>query len=318
MYEFKMPSLGAEMDSGKLIEWKVKPGDSVKRGESIAVVDTDKAAIEIEIWQDGIVEELLAQPGEKIPVGTTIATIRTVDKVSDQKSQLPQIKESVTSTPVKRMASDPNLVAGIRRATAAAMTLSKREIPHYYLSHSIDMNRAMQWLKSENEKRDVSSRLIYAVLLIKAVSRACVEVPEMNGFWKNDQFLHEENVNVGVAISLKSAGLLAPAIVDVNQKTLSNLMSELRDLVNRARSGTLRSSEVATATITITNLGELGVDQVFGVIYPPQVALVGFGKISAHNLMISTLSADHRASDGYRGGLFLNAINRYLQEPDLL
>jgi pyruvate dehydrogenase E2 component (dihydrolipoamide acetyltransferase) len=166
-------------------------------------------------------------------------------------------------------------------------------------------------------------------LLIRAVALAAREVPEMNGFWIDGAFKLGACVHVGVAIALRQGGLINPAIHDVDKKTLDELMESMLDLVNRARSGHLRSSEVADGTITVTNLGEQGVESVFGVIYPPQVALVGFGKITerpfasngligARPMIEATLSADHRVSDGHRGGRFLLAVDRLLQEPEKL
>ena len=136
-------------------------------------------------------------------------------------------------------------------------------------------------------------------------------------------------LHLGVAISLRQGGLIAPALHDVDKKNLDEIMRELRDLVKRVRAGVLRSSELTDPTITVTNLGEQGVETVFGVIYPPQVALVGFGKVTerpwaangmigARSVIMATLAADHRASDGHRGGLFLAAIDRLLQEPEKL
>jgi pyruvate dehydrogenase E2 component (dihydrolipoamide acetyltransferase) len=219
--------------------------------------------------------------------------------------------------------------ATMRKVIAAAMARSKREIPHYYLGNQIDMSKAMSWLTAENLKRPVTERLLYSVMLLKAVALAIHEVPEVNGFWKDGAFVRSEAVHVGVAISIRQGGLIAPAIHDVNQKSLSEIMVNLRDLVKRVRAGTLRSSEIADATITVTSLGEQGVESVFGVIYPPQVALVGFGKIverpwasggmvGARPVVMASLSGDHRASDGHRGGLFLAAIERLLQEPEKL
>ena len=101
----------------------------------------------------------------------------------------------------------------------------------------------------------------------------------MNGFWIEGAFKPSAAVHVGVAISIRQGGLIAPAIHDVDKKSLSEIMVNLRDLVKRVRAGVLRSSEIADATITVTSLGEQGIETVFGVIYPPQVALVGFGKI---------------------------------------
>ena len=219
--------------------------------------------------------------------------------------------------------------AAMRKAIAAAMSRSKREIPHYYLGSHIDMSKTLAWLQAENLKRPVTERLLYAVPLLKAVALALHEFPEMNGFWVDGAFKPSEAVHVGVAISLRQGGLIAPAIHDVDKKNLDEIMVNLRDLVKRVRAGVLRSSEIADATMTVTSLGEHGVETVFGVIYPPQVALVGFGKImdqpwAANNMlgvkpiMMATLAADHRASDGHRGGLFLSAIDRLLQTPEKL
>jgi len=220
-------------------------------------------------------------------------------------------------------------LAAMRRVIAAAMARSKREIPHYYLSTTIDMRRSLDWLAAENAKRPVTKRLLYSVLLLRAVALALRSTPELNGFWIDDGFKASEGIHIGVAISLRQGGLINPAIHDVDKKNLDELMENMLDLVNRARTGHLRSSELSDGTITVTNLGEQGVETVFGVIYPPQVALVGFGKIierpfAAHGLLgvrpmiDATLAADHRVSDGHRGGRFLIAIDRLLQEPEKL
>jgi pyruvate dehydrogenase E2 component (dihydrolipoamide acetyltransferase) len=219
--------------------------------------------------------------------------------------------------------------AAMRRAIAAAMSRSKREIPHYYLGTRIDMSKALAWLEAENLQRSVSERLLYSVLLLKAVALVIHDVPEMNGFWAENAFQASEAIHLGVAISLRQGGLIAPAIHDVDKKTLDELMRDLKDLVKRTRAGVLRSSEISDSTITVTSLGEQGVETVFGVIYPPQVALVGFGKITqqpwatdgmlgARAVIHASLAADHRASDGHRGGRFLAAIDRLLQEPEKL
>lgn len=220
-------------------------------------------------------------------------------------------------------------LARMRQTIAAAMSRSKREIPHYYLSTTIDMHPALEWMAEENLKRPVTERLLYGVLLIKAVALALREVPELNAVWEHDHLQVKTAINVGVAISLRQGGLIAPAIHDTDQKDLGQLMTDFRDLVNRARAGGLRSSELSDPTITVTSLGEQGVEAVFGVIYPPQTAIVGFGKVVerpwsinggllSRRLVTATLSADHRVSDGHRGGLFLAAVDRLLQEPQKL
>jgi pyruvate dehydrogenase E2 component (dihydrolipoamide acetyltransferase) len=217
----------------------------------------------------------------------------------------------------------------MRRAISAAMSRSKREIPHFYLGHTIDMSNAIAWLTEENLRRPVSERLLHGVLLIKAVALALREVPELNATWQGDELARRDDINVGVAIALRGGGLVAPAIHHTDELSLDQLMHAFRDLVTRARSFSLRSSEMSEPTITVTSLGERGVDTVFGVIFPPQVAIVGFGTL-VERLWISdgqilpcpvvnaSLSADHRVTDGHAAGALLVAIDRLLPEPELL
>lgn len=397
MIEFRMPTLGAEMEAGTLVEWLKKPGDALKRGDIVAVVDTEKGAIEIEVFDDGVLDRILIQPGETVPVGTPLAFIRSAGEAPSADLPRPALPAAVSrpapsaeasppgpaaavparerrATPgarkaardlnvelaavagtgpggtithedVERAAARPgppaaaptpsaaaapaDKLAAMRAAIAAAMSRSKREIPHLYLSTSIDMSGALAWLTAENERRPVDRRLLPVVLLIKAAARAVVEVPGVNGYWVDGGFKPGEGVHVGCAIALRDGGLVAPAIHDADRKDLDTLMHELTDLVSRARRGTLRSSELADPTITLTNLGDLGVEAAFAVIYPPQVAIVGFGKatqrpwvvdgrVEPRAVVTASVSADHRAVDGRRAGQFLSAIERWLQKAERL
>lgn len=384
-----MPSLGADMESGTLVDWRVKPGDAVKRGDVVALVETEKGVIEVEIFESGVIDSLIVQPGEKVPVGATLALVRSdgaavetqpaprpppappIEKKSIAPAPETQAAEmarprisplarkraqelgvdltsvvgtgeggSVTSVDVARAAgqstaAEPSPLpkeepyAAMRRVIAAAMARSKREIPHYYLVATIDLRRSLEWLAAENGRRPVTQRLLHSALLIRAVALAAREVPEMNGFWTDGAFHAADRVHVGVVISLRQGGLVNPAIHDADSKGLDELMKNMLDLVNRARTGHLRSSEISDGTITVTHLGEQGVEGVFGVIYPPQVALVGFGKVTDRPVAVdgmlgirpmvnATVSGDHRVSDGHRGGRFLLAIDRLLQEPEKL
>jgi len=219
--------------------------------------------------------------------------------------------------------------ARMREAIAAAMARSKREIPHYYVGTTIDLSKALAWLAAANAQRSVTERLLYGVLLIKATALALREVPELNGFFVNGRAERRSNIHVGVAISLRGGGLVAPALLDADRQPLDALMRALQDLVQRARAGSLRGAEMTEPTVTVTNLGERGVETVYGVIYPPQLALVGFGavverpwvvdgQVLARPLVNATLSADHRATDGHRGAIFLDVLARLLQEPEKL
>jgi pyruvate dehydrogenase E2 component (dihydrolipoamide acetyltransferase) len=244
---------------------------------------------------------------------------------------------SITVADVERAASrgrtpaaPADRTAAMRAAIGAAMTRAKREIPHLYLATTVDLARLSTWLGAENERRAVTERLLPAVLFIKAVARACVEVPALNGFWSAERgFVSGSGTHIGCAIALRGGGLVAPALHDVAGKTLDVVARELGDLVQRARAGGLRSSEMSDATITVTNLGELGAESTYAIIYPPQVAIVGFGRIvqrpwvvegrlEPRTVVTVSLSADHRATDGREAGLFLAAIERALQSPETL
>lgn len=166
-------------------------------------------------------------------------------------------------------------------------------------------------------------------LLLKATALAAREFPDMNGYFVDGKYQPSNSVHVGVAIALRAGGLVAPAIHDVDRLPLRDVMTRLGDLVKRARGGGLRSSELADSTLTVTNLGDQGTHSVFGIIYPPQVALVGFGKPTprpwAENGMLgirpvvtATLAADHRVSDGHAGARFLGMIEQRLREPEKL
>jgi pyruvate dehydrogenase E2 component (dihydrolipoamide acetyltransferase) len=458
---FELPSLGADMDEGTLLAWRVGPGDRVRRGQVVAVVDTSKAAVDVEIWHDGVVEALLVEPGTKIPVGTAMMTL--ADTAASPAAASPRGPEpgpaappaaapaavspagppsaasgpapaappsaasgpapvappsaflahpsgpqalivsarhpvspaarkrgreldvdvealqgtgpngSVTVADVERAAAAPRAAddalarvavrdgqaaapsaaapapaaatvpsavpsaapctsdrqAAMRASIAAAMGRAKREIPHYYLSETVPMERALDWLRRRNETVPIAERVLPAALLLKAVSIALARVPELNGTMRDGRFVPSGPVHAGVAIALRGGGLVAPAIHDVRDQSLAQLMRSLSDLVRRARAGSLRSSEMSDPTITVTQLGDQGVDTVFGVIYPPQVALVGFGRIAerpwaqdgwlrALPTVVVTLSADHRVSDGHRGALFLSELRERLQRPEAL
>jgi pyruvate dehydrogenase E2 component (dihydrolipoamide acetyltransferase) len=384
-----MPILGADMEAGTLVAWHKRPGDAVRRGEVVAEVETEKGLIEVEIFVSGVLEQILVEPGRKVPVGTLLAVVReegapAVEPVPPRgpspaaeaaapaaapRAAAPPAAGAapgrVRISPLARRAAEalgvdpatlrgtgpdgvitredveraagrgpgapaappaPERQAQLRQTIGAAMARAKREIPHYYLGTTIDLGRATDWLAAENARRPVPARLLAGALLIKAVALALREVPELNARWTGERAEPSAAIHVGVAVSLRSGGLVAPALHDTDRLTLDDLMRRLGDLVKRARAGTLRSSELSEPTITVTSLGEQGVDSVFGIVYPPQVAIVGFGKIArrpwvvdgrivARPVVSATLSADHRVTDGHRGGLFLAAVDRLLQEP---
>ena len=278
-----MPSLGADMEAGTLVEWLKKPGEAVKRGDVVAVVETQKGAIEIEIFEAGVLDRILVQPGEKVPVGTLLATLRSNGAQEPEPApprpppelppqpepppaprpperpyqppperpplevppemppspaqppvEIPEPEASggvrVRMTPAARrraaeLVLSPSGIRGtgpdgtisladveaaasrgpvatpvqraprpgfdpaeMRKAIAAAMARSKREIPHYYLTQTVDLRRALAWLEEANRERPPTERLLPAVLFLKATALALRKVPELNGFWQKDGF----------------------------------------------------------------------------------------------------------------------------------
>lgn len=430
-----MPSLGADMDAGTLVEWKKKSGEAVHRGDIIAAVETAKGVIEIECFEDGILDQVYFQAGQEVPVGKVLATISSKEDfgkakpVQSEPVKIAKIPEMImaeaakpsavnvahemkaataqptpvsgrvrisplasrmaiemgvdlravkgtgpggaiqrvdieraaqtqkaapavavaeviraTTPPVAQAPAPPSVEAqaepvteskkvdyqtAMRSAIAAAMSKSNRDIPHYYMETSIDMTNALAWLEETNLKRTIRERLLPVVILLKAVAKSLTEVPELNGFWVDGHHEVSEAIHIGFAIALRQGGLLTPAIHDTDMKSYDELRDAMNDLITRTRSNKLRSSELTDATITVTSLGDRGVEKVFGVIYPPQVALVGLGKITqqpwavngalcVRPVLVATLAGDHRATDGHKGGLFLEALNRNLQEVEKL
>lgn len=430
MIEFRMPSLGADMEDGVFVEWRVAPGERVARGQVACVVETQKGAIEVEIWDAGTVARLLAEPGQRIPVGRTMAIVAAEGEdwqavaASSATATAPAGAPAITTAaaaavpaatagpamqaPVSpaaaaRPAARPGLPpraspaarkraaelgvdldalaavtggapinvadveraaaappapvpapsaapsagpaaaqarpaggapgaapspeAAMRAAIAAAMARSKREIPHYYLGTEIDVERALQWLERFNEGRPLAGRVLFAAFALRAVALALRAVPDLNGQFVDGRFRRSEAIHVGVVTSLRGGGIVVPAVHDADRLELPELMASLRDVLARARSGRLRSSDLADSTITVTNLGDLGVETVYGVIYPPQVALVGLGRVLARptvrdgaivatRTMNATLSGDHRVTDGLTGARFLSALRERFEHPE--
>ncbi|GGK81940.1 dihydrolipoamide acetyltransferase family protein [Amphritea balenae] len=386
MSELTMPSFGADMDSGLLQEWLVKQGDPVSKGDIVAVIETHKGAIDMEVFQSGTVRALLVEPGTRVKVGMPIADIddgasapasgasasepapqHTSDKTAVSTPALQRSQDRVKASPLARRlaenaaiplqdlqgsgpdgaiiavdvnaaiaGSDPGAAvpkppdrSAMRQAIDAAMTRSNREIPHYYLATTIDLQAASQWLAAFNLEQEPDQQLLITVLLHKAVAVALRDNPEFNGFYIENHFQPSPDIHLATAISLRGGGLITPAIRYADQLTLPEMMDKMRDLTLRVRRGGLRSSEMSDAGITVSGMGERGVETVFGVIYPPQVAIIGLGKpelrpwvidntVQARLLVNISLAADHRVSDGRQGAKLLRSINKLLQQPECL
>ena len=394
-FEYTLPSLGADMDEGRVIEWRVEPGDTVRRGDLVAVVETEKSDIDIEIWHDGIIDEFLVDVGELVDVGTPIARLRTIDGTQPPPpSSGPTATSTATSAPsepafapptsasviapsaptgarvpasplARRLAADRGIDLADLRGTgpggavieadvvaassvpatprppdttkrstdtmrtliAERMSTANREIPHYHLARDLDLGPLESWLAEHNTDRPIGERLLPAACFIRAVALAAAGHRELNGWWVDGRFEPADSVNVAMAVSLRRGGLVTPHIERADERSLDEIMQALTERVAAARTGKLRSSWMTGASITITNLGDTGADLVHGVISPPQVALVGFGRSRARPWVIddelvvrpvatATLAADHRATDGAIGSRFLATLAALIDHPE--
>ncbi|SNS28076.1 dihydrolipoamide acetyltransferase family protein [Tropicimonas sediminicola] len=387
---FQMPSLGADMEAGKLVEWLVKPGDAVHRGDIVAVVETQKGAIEVEIFEEGVVGSLDAELGTTLPVGAPMATIladgeapppaeapvaeepppRPVEAAPIPAAPAPMSAGPAASPAARKLAVERGLdlsalagsgpagaitlrdvegaaqpapakpapadaMAEMRKAIAAAMQRSKREIPHFQLSQTVDVQKATDWLSARNATAAPTDRILLGALFMKAAALAAGKVREMNGHYGADGFAPAPQVNLGVAVALRGGGLIAPAIPEADTLPLPELMAAMKDLVARARAMRLRSSELTSGTITVSSLGEKGAEAMTGIIFPPQVALLAIGaprlrpwivtggdgapaQIEPRQVVTFTLSADHRVSDGRQANRFLAEVDALLQAPEAL
>lgn len=453
-----MPALGAGMEDGRVVEWHVAPGQEVHRGDVIAMIETDKANIDVEVFESGVIDALLVPVGARVPVGTPLATIvpaaeappptervapvavepgppaaeavapatvpepaaavaaptptphvhspvvrrlaaahgidladveptgpaDTITRADVEQVVAARSARAVPTSPraspyARRLASErgsglehltgsgpggavvgrdvpegparPTAVAvppphveaqapaaadqadarrrAMRSAIARAMTRSNTEIPQYHLGEHVDVEDTLRWLDRRNDGLPAARRVLPAALLLRATALACRRVPDLNGFWIDDALVPGDGVHLGVAVALRGGGLLVPAIRDADRLDLDETMAAMRDVVQRARSGGLRGSELTDATITVTNLGDTGVETVHPLIHPPQVAIVGAGRIrpvpavvdgmvGPRRMLHLTLAGDHRATDGHRGSQFLAAIAAHLTEPETL
>lgn len=388
---FTLPSLGSDMETGTLVEWLVSVGDTVHRGEVVAVIETQKGAIEIECFEEGTLHALLAQTGEELPVGAPMAIIlapgetapdvatkpasvagvptpafaprREVEPVTAalpltdvvpaspaarRRAQnldidlstltgsfpnggivLADVEAAVLGEKLPKTARPLTAIENMREVIGAAMSQSKRTIPHFYLSHTVDMQPAMDWLTTYNTDASPPERILLAALLMRASVRAAEKVKVMNGQYLDGAFRPADSVNVGVAVALRSGGLVAPALLHADQMNLAETMDSMRNLVSRARAGRLRNSEMTEGTITVSSLGETGSERMMGVIFPPQVALVCLGapqvrpwviddEVKPRRVMTVTLSADHRVSDGRQASQFLAEFTAAITNPETL
>tara|TARA_B100001559_G_scaffold19412_1_gene16068 strand:+ start:868 stop:2136 length:1269 start_codon:yes stop_codon:yes gene_type:complete len=420
-----MPALSPTMEEGTLAKWLVKEGDKIQSGDLIAEIETDKATMEFEAVDEGIIGKLLVTEGsEGVKVNSPIAIILDdgedleVQEKKDITSQVKPKEQTVISaapletknpltgvaqtsslrifaTPLARRLAkengvdlgsingsgphgrivkndvlninafspianqetlaDPvlrtntvqasgssveNLYAdrefkeiplnSMRKTVATRLTEAKQNIPHFYLRKEIKIDELLQVRSRLNAHlAERNNKLSINDFIIKSCALALQSVPMANAVWAEDKILQLKPSDIAVAVSVED-GLFTPIIRDADEKSLSNLSKEMKELAEKARSKKLMPSEYQGGSFSISNLGMFGVDDFDAVINPPHGAILAVGRglkkpivndddtISVANVMSLTLSVDHRVIDGALGADLLQSIAKYLEDPVLM
>ncbi|MFT6987831.1 MAG: pyruvate dehydrogenase E2 component (dihydrolipoamide acetyltransferase) [Psychromonas sp.] len=423
-HDLKMPSFGSDMRKGTLTQWLVKEGDHIKRGDVVAVIETHKGAIDLDLFEDALIINLLVKEGDQIAVGEPIArlssikdsekttprpenvtadpmlataaaninpspaptvteqpdhhlttpkdfilatpaarsfakqqqltlnllfpkpvnkivTLTMVEQAIQQKQRSQQSPATAENAPDKketakltlsRAAAKPKKVfdnEAMRQAISATVTRSKQQIPHYYLRQRLDITALEDYLLQVNARLPIDQRLLLAAPLLCAVARALMDNGQLNGEYSEGRFVASETVHLANAINLRGGGLVMPVIRAAQTLSPSQVMELLKQQVTRARNGSLVFSELSGGSFTVTSIGERGAEQMFAVIFPPQVAILALGSphqevmavdgsIKIRSVIEASLAADHRVSDGRIGARFLYQLNQLLQKPEAL
>ena len=220
---------------------------------------------------------------------------------------------------------DVTELSRMRQTIARRMTQSKQEMPHFYVTASIDMTRAMTLREELNELWAGEARLTVNDLIIKASALALAKFPAFNSHYADGKIKHNPSLNIGIAIALED-GLIAPAILDCGGRSLKDISAASRDLSTRARNGVLKPQEYTEATIAISNLGMFQIDSFIAIINPKQSASIAVGSVTKQpvvrdgqiiiaDIMQCTISADHRVVNGAEAAQFVNEIKGYLEKP---
>ena len=419
--EVLMPALSPTMEDGTLAKWFVKEGDKVEPGDLLAEIETDKATMEFEAVEEGIIEKLLVSEGtEGVKVNSAIATLSGEDNSTSKNIEEPNAANTIKtetsainakkiennsnsksrdrvfitplarriaekkgidinlisgtgphgriikkdlanlkSAPLGSVLQDPNGVAaksispnisdsfsydalleiyadrnfteialdGMRKTIASRLSEAKQTIPHFYLRRSVKMENLLDFRQKINKKlADTNIKVSINDIIIKACSEALQSNPNANAIWAGNKLIKFKSSDIAVAVSVEG-GLFTPVIKDSDQKTISNISEEMKDLASRARAKKLMPTEFQGGSFAISNLGMFGIESFDAIINPPHAAIlaVGTGKkkptvlddgsLGVATKMELSLSVDHRVIDGVLGAQLLQTIVDNLENP---
>jgi pyruvate dehydrogenase E2 component (dihydrolipoamide acetyltransferase) len=251
----------------------------------------------------------------------------------DVEGFVPASIAQITSTPSPISFALPQIVAQesyedvqlsqMRKVIARRLSESLYTAPHFYLTMSVRMDKAIEARKAINEMGDV--KISMNDIIVKAVAAALRKNPNVNVSWLGDKIRYNHHINIGIAVAIED-GLIVPVVKFADNKTISHISAEVKQLADKAKNKKLQPAEFEGSTFTISNLGMYGIDQFTAIINPPdacilavgaatETALVENGQMVVGNVMKVTLSCDHRAVDGAVGSAFLKTLKELLENP---
>jgi pyruvate dehydrogenase E2 component (dihydrolipoamide acetyltransferase) len=345
----RMPEVAAGATEAVLSEWLVRENAPFATGDPIAVVETDKAAVEIAAETDGVLLRTLVSVGTSVAVGAPVALLGVEGERADVERPKRVFASPLARKLLKEAGLAPEQVRGtgpngrivrrdvelavsrpkpdqrqrIRQTVARRLTLSKQTVPHFYLRRTARLDDLLALRERLNSVSP--HRISINDLVLRAVGVAYTVVPEANVIWTDDAPHRLDPVDVGVAIA-SERGLVTPVLRGVEKTVPSAIAAQVRTFTRQADEGRLDQTDLEGGTITVTNLGMFGVEEFAAIINPPQSAILAVGAAMPTPVVLDgsvgvatcaalTLSVDHRAIDGALAARWLAALVGVLEEP---
>lgn len=307
----EMPALSPTMVSGNIGAWSKKPGDKINEGDLLVEIETDKAVMDLEAQEDGYLEKILKQTGERdVPIQTPIAVLN---------SEKPLLKNQI---PIEKKSKHKD------RSVVARITTEAKKAPHFYLNTEICVDNVLNVKKKKKEEK-------YSIndFVVKAAAMATKDVNRVNCYWNGKSLVKKEGVNINIAVAVED-GIFVPLLRNVDSKSVSEISKEIKTIVQRARSGSIGGKDQETGSFSISNLGMFGITQFSAILNPPQSFMLAIGSVVEKvvdicvkdgvvfpvkkNFMTVTLSCDHRALDGKDGAVWLQSFKKHIETLDCL
>jgi pyruvate dehydrogenase E2 component (dihydrolipoamide acetyltransferase) len=316
--EIKLPKFGQDTQEGTILKCLVKIGDNVKKGDIIFEIETDKVTLEMESPEAGFVKAIIAQDNQTVDVGSTLMVLGGENE---------KINAADFSAPAKKTTSacgclGQPVLDGVAEMSPEKMLFSKQNIPCFYLSIAADITELVEQQNELNKTSPVKISL--DDFLIRALSLGFEKWPIMTGTFAGDCVHLADSPGIGITV-----GRVAPVIKDVCKKNLAQIAADRIAVIKRAEAGKLADGDLKNGCMTVSNLGELGIDSFIPIVIPGQCSVLGVGKITdtcvsqdegfvTRKVVKMTLAVDHKTANGAEAAQFFSLVAKLLEDPKKL